>query len=149
MAPEVFFNVCYGDPSPPKAIRDLHTFSPAVLEDHCRHRIQRAEYPGVVPEKGRRVRGIYATGLTGANMGKLDGFEGSEYKRVQVKVQLLQSIDTEVATGGTKETFVYIFLHPEILVKQEWDFEEFRRDRLRFWTRGGIEFGDGEPFSRR
>ncbi|POR36027.1 Protein AIG2 [Tolypocladium paradoxum] len=143
MAPEVFFSVCYGDKLPPKAIRDLHTFTHANLNDHCRYRVQYADYPGVVPEKGRKVRGVYATGLTDANMKKLDYFEGSEYERVKVKVELLQKKDGKEVVGEVKDTNLYIFLCPKDLEKRDWDYGEFCRDRMSMWTRREWAFGDG------
>ncbi|PFH57460.1 hypothetical protein XA68_15034 [Ophiocordyceps unilateralis] len=98
MAPEIFFSVCYGTRRPPQPIRDLHTFTPAILDGHCRHRVQLADYPAIVPEKDHSVRGIYATGLTDANMHKLDLFEGDEYERVEVQVQLRERRgDEEIA----------------------------------------------------
>lgn len=144
MAPEVFFSACYGDDWPPKAIRDLHTFTPATLSGYCRHRVKRADYPGVVPQEGHVVRGVYATGLTKANMQKLDYFEGDEYERVEVTVQILEKKgDAEVA-GETKETSVYVFLLPDCLERREWDFEEFRRDKMKMWTRSRLGCDDGK-----
>lgn len=142
MAPEVFFSVCYGDKSPPEAIRGLHSFTPAILDNYCRHRVLGADYPAAVEEEGHSIRGIYATGLTDANMGKLDEFEGAEYKRVQAKVRLLKNGSTD--GDETKETSVYLFLNPEALEKREWDFDEFRKCKMQSWTRGGLTFGDGE-----
>ncbi|KAM4056290.1 gamma-glutamyl cyclotransferase, AIG2-like domain-containing protein [Hirsutella rhossiliensis] len=142
MAPEVFFSVCYGDDWPPKAIRDLHTFTPAILNGYCRHRVQLADYPAVVPQEGHSVRGVYATGLTDANMQKLDYFEGDEYERVKATVQLLEKKGDDQAVSETKETFVYAFLFPECLERREWDFEEFRRDKMKMWTRNRLGYDD-------
>lgn len=135
MAPEVFFSVCYGTKSPPAAIQGLHTFTPAVLDDFCRHRVQFADYPGIVPERGQSVRGIYVTGLTTANMQKLDDYEGSEYSLETVRVR--PDGDAE-----ERETKTYVFLHPKELERREWDFEEFKRDRMKLWTRNGYCEGD-------
>lgn len=134
MAPEVFFSVCYGQRAPPAAIQALHTFHPAVLDGFCRHRVQSAPYPGIVAEEGKSVRGIYATGLTEANMAKLTDYEGSEYALETVKVKLDGG---EKAEGEVKETTTYVFLHPEELERVEWDFEEFREKQMKFWTRNG------------
>ncbi|OAR00992.1 hypothetical protein LLEC1_05350 [Akanthomyces lecanii] len=135
MAPEVFFSVCYGTKSPPAAIQALHTFAPAVLGDYCRHRVQYADYPGIVPQAGASVRGVYVTGLTTANMKKLDDYEGSEYRLDTVKVRLDgDEQDTETKT--------YVFLFPKELEDGEWDFEEFKRDRMKLWTRNGYCEGD-------
>lgn len=146
MAPEVFFSVCYGDKQPPKAIQDLHTFTPAILDGYCRHRVQYADYPAIVAEEGHSVRGMYATGLTEANMQKLDIFEGNEYKRINTKVKLLKKEgDTEVE-GEVKEASVYVFLNAKDLEKREWDFEEFRQQRMKLWTRGDWVFPDGNVY---
>ncbi|KAF5002658.1 hypothetical protein FGRMN_196 [Fusarium graminum] len=144
MAPEVFFTVCYGDRNPPQVIKDMHTFTPAILEGYCRHRVQYADYPGVVAEKGHTVLGVYATGLTDANMNKLDIFEGSEYIKETVKVKLLNKDGTNPAKQEVKETSVYVYMKPEHLEKVEWDFEEFRKQKMQNWTRGGLEFGQGK-----
>lgn len=134
MAPEVFFSVCYGDANPPEVIKNLHTFSPAVLHGHCRHRVKMADYPAVVAEEGHSVRGVYATGLTDANMVKLDYFEGSEYERKKVKVRLLEG--ESASEGEEKDVVAYIFLFPERLERGEWDFEQFRKDKMAYWARG-------------
>ncbi|KAM5516010.1 AIG2-like family protein [Fusarium oxysporum f. sp. phaseoli] len=144
MAPEVFFTVCYGNRDPPKAIKDMHTFTPAILDGYCRHRVESADYPAVVPEKGHTVLGIYATGLTDGNVDKLDMFEGSEYFKEKVKVKLLNKDGTAPEKGEAKETFVYVFNNPDHLEKGEWDFEEFRKSKMKNWTRAGLGFGEGK-----
>ncbi|KAH6892327.1 AIG2-like family-domain-containing protein [Thelonectria olida] len=136
MAPEVFYSVCYGDSNPHQVIKDLHTFTPATLDGYCRHRVQYADYPGIIAEKGHSVLGIYATGLTDANVQKLDYFEGSEYNRETVKVKLLKKEGDATKGDEYKETIVYVFNVPEYLEKKEWDFEEFRREKMKSWTRG-------------
>ncbi|KAI5461400.1 AIG2-like family-domain-containing protein [Mariannaea sp. PMI_226] len=136
MAPEIFYSVCYGTSNPPQAIKDLHTFTPAVLDGYCRHRVRFADYPGIIPEKDHTVLGVYATGLTDANVYKLDYFEGSEYKREEVKVQLLPEQGNSSKKGESKETIVYVFIKPEALERKEWDFQHFRKEKMAFWTRG-------------
>lgn len=135
MAPEVFYTVCYGNSKPHQVIKDLHTFTPAVLDGYCRHRVRYADYPGVIAEEGHSVLGIYATGLTDANLAKLDYFEGSQYYKETVKVKLAKDGD---ATKGDKyrETVVYVFNAPDDLEKKEWDFEQFRKEKMKLWTRG-------------
>jgi hypothetical protein len=148
MAPEIFFSVCYGTENPPKAIQDLHTFTPAILHDHCRHRVKFADYPAVIPEKGHTVRGIYATGLTDANVVKLDFFEGSMYQRVKAKVNLLKEENGVEAEGEPKEVSVYLFIAPDYLERGEWDFENFRKEKMSHWTRGDWEYEQGKPVHR-
>lgn len=134
MAPEVFFTACY----PPGMSRDLlttlHTFTPAILDGYCRHRVRRADYPGITPEEGKSVLGVYATGLTDANLERLDQFEGPEYDRVKVKVKLVSKDDNKTE-GEKKTTSVYVFNQPWDLELGEWDFERFRREKMCLWTR--------------
>ncbi|PNY25494.1 Protein AIG2 [Tolypocladium capitatum] len=142
MAPEVFYSVLYGVRIPPKAIRDLHTFTPAILNDHCRHRIRYRDYPAVVPETGYTVRGVYATGLTDDHILKLDRFEGSEYMRVATKVDLMHKVEGREVVREIKDTTVYIFLRHKELDRRSWDFDDFRINKMPMWTRGGLGFGD-------
>ncbi|GLB40394.1 putative gamma-glutamyl cyclotransferase, AIG2-like [Lyophyllum shimeji] len=75
---------------------------PAILLDYTRHRVKRAEYPGIIPyEQGRAlcdreleaeektVRGTLVTGLSQKDMEILDIFEGSEYIRRGIEVHPL------------------------------------------------------------
>ncbi|KAH7318445.1 putative disease resistance protein Aig2 [Stachybotrys elegans] len=148
MAPEVFFSVCYLDSSPPEAVRNLYTFSPAILDGYCRHRVKYADYPAIIPEEGHTVRGIYATGLTDANLSKLDFFEGSEYERKTVSIRLEEK-DTNgnIVLGETKTTSVYVFIRPEGVERGEWDFEKFCKEKMQSWTRGDWAF-DQDPDDR-
>ncbi|PKS10847.1 hypothetical protein jhhlp_002604 [Lomentospora prolificans] len=128
MAPEVLFSVIYGQKKPGKVFEDLHTINPAILNGHVRRRVSFADYPGVVPQEGESVRGMYVTGLTDANIGRLDVFEGVEYVRRKVQVRLIE-------TDEVKETETYIYLHPDHLEKGEWDFEHFKKEKLALWSR--------------
>jgi hypothetical protein len=145
MASEVLFTVLYQHTDPPDTIRKLHTFTPAVLDGYCRHRVKLEDYPGIIPELGRTVLGVYATGLTDANMEKLDYFEGPEYSRRAVTVKLAGvrsgSHDTVV------ETSTYIYNQPADLEEGEWDFEHFRKEKISLWSRGDFVF-EGEEARR-
>ena len=149
MAPEIFFSVCYGNPNPPDAIKNLHTLAPAVLHGYSRHRVQFADYPGIIPENGHSVRGIFATGLTEANMSKLDYFEGSEYERKRLKVKLLKEEGGKEVEGEEKDAIGYVFLLPNELEREEWDFEHFRKDKLKFWAQGDWDAEQGMQLPRR
>lgn len=143
MAPEVFYSVCYQDANPPDVIKGLHTFTPAVLQDYCRHRVQYADYPAIIPEEGHSVRGIYVTGLTEANMGKLDFFEGSEYDRKSVKVKLVKKEGDKEVEGEEKDVISYVFKFPHRLEHGEWDFEHFKNERMRLWVREDVGYLQG------
>lgn len=136
MEPKVFFTVVQGNGKPPQAIRDLYTFTPAVLHDYTRHRVQFADYPGMIAEEGGSVLGIYATGLTDANVHKLDFFEGSEYEKKVVTVKARREDGTE----EDKQATAYIYKRPEFLERVEWSFEEFRKEKMHVWTRESYVF---------
>ncbi|TEA22265.1 Protein AIG2 C [Colletotrichum sidae] len=156
MEPKVFFTVTQGDGNPPQVIKDLYTFTPAVLHDYTRHRVQFADYPGMIPEKGGSVLGVYATGLTDANVVKLDFFEGSEYEKKAVTVKVRRDDGTE----EDKQATAYIYKHPDNLDRREWSFEEFRKEKMHIWTRESYVFegcddyaefekDDGKQFSEK
>jgi hypothetical protein len=145
MVPEVFYTVCLGTSQPPQAIKDLFTFQPAILHGYCRRQVVRADYPGIIEQPGASVAGCYVSGLTDANIVKLDTFEGSEYRRDSVTVKILKkSKETgEVVEAEEKIANVYVFLYAEDLNEEEWDIETFRRDKLRAWTRNEHIFEGG------
>jgi hypothetical protein len=127
------------------------TIQDAILHDYCRHRVRYCDYPGILPEKGRTVRGTYVTGLTDGDIHRLDSFEGGEYERVKVKVELVR----EEAGKNQAEAETYVYCAGEqYLEKKEWDYEEFRREKMHRWTDESDEYQrkssyDGESFGRR
>ncbi|KZL82071.1 aig2-like family protein [Colletotrichum incanum] len=147
MEPKVFFTVVQGNGNPPQAIKDLYTFTPAVLTGYTRHRVQFADYPGMIPEDGGSVLGIYATGLTDANVTKLDFFEGSEYEKKIVKVKVRGGENGGEGEEEQKEATAYIYKRPEFLERREWSFDEFRKDKMHVWTRESYVFEGCDDFA--
>ncbi|KAM3417516.1 hypothetical protein BST61_g5755 [Cercospora zeina] len=149
MAPSVLHRVCHGiaDASNPLyATHNLKTY-PAILHNHRRHRVKQADYPGVVPCPNSSVRGTFVTGLTEADIFRLDIFEGSEYERRPVSVKVLKEEgDAETGEGNVEgealpaETYIWTASRDD-LEDCEWDFAEFRREKERYWV--GAE-GAGE-----
>ena len=126
MVPDVFYSVCYGTKDVPDAIAKLHTFNPAILGCYCRRRVKYADYPGITEDKDHNVFGTYTTGLTRANMAKLDHFEGSEYVRKTVTVKLLEKVGdldgegSKLVEGEERTAEVYVYLHKRNLQAEEW-----------------------------
>ncbi|ETS77075.1 hypothetical protein PFICI_10949 [Pestalotiopsis fici W106-1] len=152
MAAEVFFTVCYRNSTTDiKLLKSLHQFQPAVLHGYCRRRVKSNDYPGIIPDAAHDVRGVLVTGLTSANMYHLDYFEGPEYTREKVKVKLLTKVGDDEGKGNVEgdevETEVYVFKHPERLETLEWDFHEFRTQKMKKWTREDYGFEDSEHFA--
>lgn len=144
MEPRVLHRVIYGSTTPHQSQLDALRIRPAILQQYSRHRVLHCDYPAILasPEASACVRGTYVEGLTAADMWRLDIFEGDEYERVRVSARLL------AADGGLEdevdaETYVWTE-STDLLEKREWDFDEFRREKLRYWVGGSAEF-EGEP----
>lgn len=124
MVPAVFYTVCYGAKDVPDAIAALHTFKPAVLHGYVRRRVRYADYPGITAKEGHQVAGSFVTGLTSANLAKLDYFEGGQYERRRVRVKLLDKVGNARGEGnveGEEATAeVYVFLDEGDLEDKEW-----------------------------
>ncbi|CAD6582836.1 MAG: hypothetical protein CYPHOPRED_002132 [Cyphobasidiales sp. Tagirdzhanova-0007] len=141
-------------------------FADALLEvldayfAHSRHHVKGVDYPAVVNvEKGIKamgrslsqdeacVRGTAVMGLTRSDMQLLDTFEGDEYERAQVKVQLLSSIrhasdathtahhDEAPQNNAATEATVYLWIaSTDMLACRLWSYEDFLRDKLHLWV---------------
>ncbi|KAK7967723.1 disease resistance protein aig2-like protein [Apiospora aurea] len=150
MAPEVFFTVAYrNSPLNVAVLKSLHTFQPAVLHGFRRRRVRYADYPGITRDttsEDASVRGTYVTGLTDANMFHLDAFEGSEYERENITVKLLAKVGNDQGEGNVEgdevECQTYVFLNPGRLEPLEWDYHEFRTQKMKGWTREDYGFDD-------
>ncbi|KAK3293586.1 uncharacterized protein B0H64DRAFT_444839 [Chaetomium fimeti] len=130
MYPEVFYKVCYGKQNPGEATRNLHTFKPASIDGYQRYSVKGADYPGITPTTNRTTSGTLVTGLTAANLKKLDNFEGSGFERKSVTVNLLKRLrGGQVTDDGKASGQVYVFKDPQGL-KVDWNAEASHRDSL-------------------
>jgi hypothetical protein len=146
MSPAVLYRVVFGERNPPQAIRDLLTIKPALLHSFSRHRVQNVDYPGITPEEGKSVLGVYVTGLTDLWIHRLDLFEGDQYSREKVKVRLLEGIKVMELGGKEGEEVAaetYIFKDKKELEDAEWDFEHFVKEKMWRWV-GNSEEYEGE-----
>jgi gamma-glutamylcyclotransferase (GGCT)/AIG2-like uncharacterized protein YtfP len=152
MAPQVLHRVCHGSMAPDNPIYANHKLEtyPAILHNFRRHRVKYADYPAILPTEGSTVRGTYVTGLTDADIWRLDIFEGSEYKREKVKARMLTTVGDNHGKGNVEgeeveaETYIWIS-GKDSLEDGEWDFGEFQKEKMRFWV--GSE-GEGEYAGR-
>jgi gamma-glutamylcyclotransferase (GGCT)/AIG2-like uncharacterized protein YtfP len=137
MVPKVLYRVCYNDENADqdpvkKLLASKLNIRPAILRDFCRHRVRDVDYPGIIPDKGHSVQGTFVTGLTDADIAHLDMFEGNEYTRKAVKVEVADGLcdaETYVWTSGN-----------QYLEETEWDFEEFCREKLHRWVGNSDEY---------
>ena len=90
------------------------------------------------------MRGTYVRGITSEDQVRLDLFEGVQYDRVRLPLNL---IDEKGDKGEEKEADTYVWADDESdLEDGEWDFEEFKREKMRRWV-GSDEEYEGELFS--
>lgn len=154
MAPGVLHRVIHGTPDPEPWQRNLLTIRPALLQSHRRHRVRHADYPAILPHTDSTVRGTLVTGLTEGDIHRLDIFEGSQYSRESVTVQVLQPDvgldervdDAETAALVVGEAVAQTYMWrdgEETLEAQEWDFEVFKKEKMRAWM-GLAESGTGQ-----
>jgi hypothetical protein len=148
MEPQVLYRVLFGSAKPAKAKQDQLTIVPAILHSYCRHKVHLADYPGIIPQEGKSVRGVYVTGLDDKNIWNLDIFEGSQYRREKVKVKILEeALGTENGRIEGQEvgaeTYVFLDKYKNDLVDEEWSFDEFVKEKLHRWVDTSEEY-DGK-----
>ena len=149
MVRQVLNRVCYGHPNPASFQASLLTIVPAILPAYTRHKVRYCDYPAIVPSSpSSSVRGTYVRGLTDGDIWRLDIFEGSPYERQKVKIRVLNEVGNDTGQGNVEgeqvevETYVWVDGREE-LEDEEWDFAEFKRDKLRMWV-GTDYYYDGE-----
>jgi len=102
----------------------------ASLDGYRRLAVAGEEYPGLVEAAGHGVDGVLYRNLNAAAWRRLDQFEGEEYERVEVQVNL--------ASGQVLPAWVYLF-RPQYrhrLIDRDWDFDAFQREgKARFYAR--------------
>ncbi|KAJ5602532.1 Disease resistance protein Aig2 [Penicillium hordei] len=120
MVPQILHKVIHGQENPEPWQKAMLHFQPAILHGYRRHRVQNADYPGIVevPETateteklsapeisaGTSVIGTLVSGLTDGDVHRLDRFEGSEYEKKPVVVRTLQEARIILLRGGTAES---------------------------------------------
>ena len=146
MVPQVLYRVIYGTTRPTPSQISRLTIEPAILPKYTRRRVRHCDYPAIIPsvKPGACVRGTYVRGITSEDQVRLDLFEGVQYDRVRLPLNL---IDEQGDKGEEKEADTYVWADDESdLEDGEWDFEEFKREKMRRWV-GSDEEYEGELFS--
>jgi len=150
MVPEILYRVCLKTQTPHPELTARYTVRPGLLADYSRRKVRDNDYPAIIPQAGASVVGTVVSGLNEADISRLDGFEGSMYVRKNVRARVLEEqvwdgdgkIDegawqrvSGVAEAERKmvwaETYVWD-LPRERLEEEEWTYEEFRRDKMRW-----------------
>jgi len=130
--------------------------------------VKHADYPAILPHSATSssatgsdaasVRGSFVTGLTDGDIWRLDIFEGSQYTRQKVRVKVLKdtaldalvdeaNLSAHVEEEVEAETYVWTDVKSD-LEQEEWDFEEFKREKMWAWVgqakeEDGVEIDEG------
>lgn len=122
---------CYGTLCIAEIMRRVSgTVPPAAaasLDDYVCHALAGLAYPGIVPHKGAQVSGVLYSGLSRAQLVKLDAYEGEQYLRRRVWVS--------PAAGSPMQVWTYV-LNPRYyhrLSPANWSLEQFKRDHLQLY----------------
>lgn len=162
MALPILSRVIYNTPNPEPWQTTNLTMTPAILPGYSRRKVRFADYPGITSNPEKSVFGMYVTGLTQGDLWRLDRFEGSQYEKKIVMVKLLKDKDGKKQdgkkgdlnvnwkdmeeSGEMKMAVTYVFTVGENwLEREEWDWEEFVREKLGRWVGGTVE---GEDFGK-
>lgn len=91
---------------------------PAILAGYRRFAVPGVTYPGIIAAPGYRVAGLLYLDVAEEDVARLDAFEGTEYRRDALQVELA---DAKVLSAGT-----YVWLNHERLSDKLWLAEAFR-----------------------
>ena len=94
----------------------------ATLSGHARYQVSDETYPGMVVSPNASVVGVLHLDVDGADLDRLDRFEGDDYARCSLAV-----ID-DLGVERVAET--YLYLRPDRLLKTSWDPERFEMQRF-------------------
>ncbi|KAK9478558.1 hypothetical protein V1514DRAFT_330999 [Lipomyces japonicus] len=125
MSPQVVSRVLYGKSQ--VSDQTLPRFQHATLHGYSRSKINNVAYPAVIKDSKSSVKGMLVTGISDAELAKLDEFEGDEYERRAVEV---------ITDEGKKRlhTNCYIWIDDiDRLTGTDWNFDEFMGNKFNTW----------------
>lgn len=104
-----------------KVLKNTHTTHTvtqgAILHDFQRHSVHGELYPAAIPRSGATVTGALIQGITAAELLYLDEFEGEEYERRTVKVDV---------GGASTACDMYVWVAGDDRLYGEWNLDDNR-----------------------
>lgn len=119
---------CYGTLQSPLVMHALvgqtYLGTGATLLDYRIYRVRGTEYPGIFPEKGSIVMGTLYQNIDDPILQILDNFEGDQYIREIVQVNLEDS--------NSQEAYMYSIdkNRRDLLSQEGWDYDTFVKNEL-------------------
>lgn len=107
--PNVLYSLLHGNPNPPRPITDRYRFKQATLYADPRQ-------PASSVRRGASVDGVYVTGLTEADIQRIDQYFGGNCERQEVIVRMICCHGRELSRKAT------IWLRPSLAAEtpQSW-----------------------------
>lgn len=123
---------------------------PARLAGFSARRIRGQSYPALVAEEGSVVEGVVYENVSQAAVKRLDDFEGSFYRRLEVEVEVKVEAGVEVIETLPARRIlsagVYVAANAEdpVILPEAWDAVEFERKFLAEFLAEDPGFTGGE-----
>jgi gamma-glutamylcyclotransferase (GGCT)/AIG2-like uncharacterized protein YtfP len=116
----------YGTLQSPEIIKKLTGKSfknaPAVLEGYKLYCVKECDYPAIIQQEGAKTDGLVMANMDDVSLALISFYEGDEYEKRQVTVKL---------NGKSVDAFTFIWVKEiEFLENKEWDFLNFKKNRL-------------------
>jgi len=105
-----------------RVVRGSYQATSATALDFARYALSDDTYPGMIAKAGGRVEGVLYLDVDAADVQALDAFEGSEYRRDDVTVQM--------DTGESLLARTYIFIATHRLSDTAWEPNAFQMTRF-------------------
>ncbi|KAG0199578.1 hypothetical protein BGX33_011562 [Mortierella sp. NVP41] len=117
----------------------------ATIKGYSRFTYHNQPFPGMIASKDPEelVEGLLVFGHSDLERHRLDQFEGTEYPRTTLPVQLQGPVPAaytqhrthDYEANATIDAFVYLFTGPteHLDLNRPWDYEAFKRDHVSDW----------------
>lgn len=96
--------------------------APAVARGYARYALRGETYPGAIAQADAALPGVVYFDVDAIDLAHLDRFEGDEYRRITVTVEL--------ADGSSVPAAMYLYLPVARLSADPWDPDGFEMDRF-------------------
>ena len=102
---------------------------PARLAGYARRLMAGRRYPGIILAEGHATEGTLYSEVDGASLQRLDGFEGSLYRRIEVQVS--------TQGGALQNAWAWVVSDElrDLLSGEPWDKQRFAREELAGFVR--------------
>ncbi|MCQ8896186.1 gamma-glutamylcyclotransferase [Limnobacter humi] len=121
-----------------QVVKGQYARQPATAVGYARYAVPQEDYPAMVEQAGAQVQGMVWLDVTPEDIERLDAFEGPEYTRQTIAVQL-ESLKEPLQVD------TYLWLNHDQLQRHEWrvdlfeavGLQQFLNKHVRRWTTTG------------